>query len=104
MLLFRLDLKELTVACYNNPLNKLTRTEVIVDGKRRDRDTQRYFWTDELDELRTKYDRALNQRKLEISREITALSHELESLDSRQLINLKLAADALRESNNDIFN
>lgn len=103
-MLFKINKRNLTIEVRDNPLDKLTKTEIVTDNKRRDRTTKSTYWTDDFTEAMDELNKAGFERSKQISREIVALENEKSDLDSTINAQINKAREAVREANNDMFN
>lgn len=104
MLLFRVDRAHREIKHLKDPTVKLTAREVIIDGKRRNKETDNYFWTDDLEEAVKVLEKACRDYKIKLQREISYLQDAITNLDKEEIKQIKRAREVLRESNDDIFN
>lgn len=105
MLLFRIDKTDCTVQNLNDPTAEVKKVEVIIRGKRRDRVTKRFTWTDDVDEVKQVLDKALREKSINIQREIAFLQDQLDSIEQTQVTELKKVREAVRQYNDDeLFN
>lgn len=101
MLLFRVDRKELTMLVNTNPTNKYNNSSVFIDGKRRDRVTDRYIWFDSYDEAKEELAKAIANEKRSIASQIATLNAKLDALEYVLAAQCKDVKDTVTQYNND---
>jgi hypothetical protein len=100
MFLFRVDRQLLKLEFTTDPTAHITDKTVIVNGKKRDRETKRYIWCETIEDATIELDKAVTKTKRELVSKIATLNHQLESLEGQTQIQAKSAREGIREYNN----
>jgi len=100
MFLFRVDRQQLEIKYSTDPTAHITEKTVIVNGKKRDRETKRFLWCETIEDASAELDKAVTKAKRNLAIQIANLNHQLESLDGHTLAQTAKVRDAIREYNN----
>ena len=104
MLLFRIDRKELVIEHLNDPTAQLQKHSVFIQGKRRDRVTDRYYWTDDINEAIGNLKSTVEKQQRDLYSQVAKLNQAAEALDTQLLQQITAARKALQDANDDCFN
>lgn len=96
--------KELTLKILDDPTAEIRQSEVIIQGKRRDRHTAKGAWCEDIDEAKAALRKAISDTSIEISQQITALVNAQENLATIEHEQLEKITILIRKNNNSIFN
>lgn len=98
---FQVDTKQLTIKVLTDPLTKMNNSSIWIDGKRRDRVTERYTWFDDIDEAKELLQKSVNHKRREISAQIAHLNNTLDVIDSIVVSQMDAAKKAIQQYNNE---
>ncbi|QGH72816.1 MAG: E3 ubiquitin ligase [Podoviridae sp. ctLUJ1] len=104
MLLFRIDHKELVIESVKDPSAQLLKHSVFLQGKRRDRVTDRYYWTDDINEAVNNLKTTVEKQQRDLYTQAAKLNQAAEALDAQLLQQISAARKALQDANDDCFN
>lgn len=102
-MLFRVDAKSLEIQVSTDPTSKINNSSVWLDGKRRDRVTDRYGWFDDLEDALTCQSKAIQHKRNEIATQIVDLTHVSDQLSKLSVSTRKRLQITIQEYNNDSF-
>lgn len=100
MFLFRVDRQQLEIKYSTDPTSHITDKTVIVNGKKRDRETKRYIWCETIEDAVSELDKAVNKSKRDIAIQIAKLNHQLEALYGVTKYQAESVRQGIREYNN----
>lgn len=100
-MIFRVDLKNLALLVNTDPTVKMNNSSVWIDGKRRDRVTDRFVWFDELQEAVNALEHAVATERRNLTAQISQLNAKLDSLDTVVTSEVKSVKAVIRDFNND---
>lgn len=100
MFLFRVDRQLLKLEVTTDPTAHITDKTVIVNGKKRDRETKRYIWCETIEDATVELEKAVTKTTREVVSQIASLNHKLESLEGRSQRQARTAREKIREYNN----
>ncbi|MGL4616539.1 MAG: hypothetical protein ACRCVV_22130 [Shewanella sp.] len=104
MLLFQIDQKDLVITPLLDYTAKINKHSVFIKGKRRDRVTDRYVWTSDINEAINILSVAIEKQQKTLRSQIASFNLILEQLDQQLAAQTLLARKALQEANDDFFN